>query len=64
MTKPGPFLIRICSICGTRINIESHKVDADGHAVHLECYAENVRKEQEQSTFKIPCDPLLVYPSK
>ena len=56
MTKPGPFLIRICSICGTRINIESHKVDADGHAVHLECYAEKV----QQATFKIPCDPLRV----
>ncbi len=56
MTKPGPFLVRICSTCGTRINIESHKFDTDGHAVHLECYAEKV--QEEQATFKIPCDPL------
>ena len=37
MTSPAPFYVRICSICGKRVNAESRKTDEDGHAVHEEC---------------------------
>jgi hypothetical protein len=37
MTSPAPFYVRICSICGKRINVESRKTDQEGHAVHEEC---------------------------
>jgi hypothetical protein len=37
MTSPAPFYVRICSICGKRVNVESPKTDKDGNAVHEEC---------------------------
>jgi hypothetical protein len=37
MTSPIPFFVLICSICGKRVNVESGKIDEDGHAVHEEC---------------------------
>jgi hypothetical protein len=37
MTSPASFYVRICSVCGKRVNVESHKTDEDGHAVHEEC---------------------------
>jgi hypothetical protein len=36
MTKPGPFYVLICSICGKRVNAET-KTDEGGHPVHEEC---------------------------
>jgi len=38
MTNPVPFCVLICSICNKRVNVETLKTDADGHAVHEECY--------------------------
>jgi hypothetical protein len=38
MTGPAPFYVRICSVCGKRVNAESPKTEEDGHAVHEECY--------------------------
>jgi uncharacterized Zn finger protein (UPF0148 family) len=37
MTSSAPFYVRICSVCGKRINVESRKTDEEGHAVHEEC---------------------------
>ena len=37
MTSPAPFYVRICSICGKRVNVESRKTDEEGHPVHEEC---------------------------
>jgi hypothetical protein len=48
MTSPAPFYVRICSICGKRINVESSKTDQEGRAVHEECGQSN--KSQGQLT--------------
>ena len=37
MTSPASFYVRICSICGKRVNVESDKTDDQGNAVHEEC---------------------------
>ena len=37
MTSPSSFYVRICSICGKRVNGESNKTDDNGHAIHEEC---------------------------
>jgi hypothetical protein len=52
MTSPAPFYVRICSICGKRVNAESRKTDADGHAVHEECFLSrgHSRKSESQLT--------------
>jgi hypothetical protein len=38
MTSPASFFVRICSICGKRVNVESRKTDEEGHPVHEECF--------------------------
>jgi hypothetical protein len=48
MTSPAaPFYVRICSICGKRVNVESHKTDQEGHAVHEECLSPGHSKKSE-----------------
>jgi hypothetical protein len=37
MTSSAPFYVRICSICGKRVNVESRKTDEEGRAVHEDC---------------------------
>jgi hypothetical protein len=46
MTSPAPFYVRICSICGKRVNIESRKTDEEGHSVHEECCHSNKSEGQ------------------
>ena len=47
MTSPASFYVRICSICGKRVNIESRKTDEEGHAIHEECCLSRGSKESE-----------------
>jgi hypothetical protein len=52
MTSSAPFYVRICSICGKRVNADSHKTDEEGHAVHEECRLSpgNSKKSEGQLT--------------
>jgi len=63
MTTPSPFSVVICSICGKRVNAEISKTDENGQAVHEECYADKIQREQRafKNLFKAP---VHVYPSK
>jgi hypothetical protein len=35
----------LCPVCNKPVALESAKVDADGHAIHSECYLAIVRKK-------------------
>ena len=48
MTKPGPFCVLMCSICGKRVNAETSKTDEDGQGVHAECYAQKHAGQQKR----------------
>jgi hypothetical protein len=58
MTSPASFYVRICSICGKRVNVESDKTDENGHAVHEECCPSQgqSRKSEGQLTRQTSCD--------
>jgi ribosome-binding protein aMBF1 (putative translation factor) len=58
MAVPTPFYVRICSICGKRVNGESHQTDADGHSIHDECSPSggHVKKSEGQLTPRTDSD--------
>jgi hypothetical protein len=48
MRSPASFYVRICSICGKRVNVESRKTDEEGHAIHEECCVSRGNKKLER----------------
>jgi hypothetical protein len=51
MASPAPFYVRICSICGKRVNVESRKTDEDGHAVYEECCLSQDHNKKSEGQF-------------
>jgi hypothetical protein len=51
MTSPASFWVRMCSVCGKRVNVETPKTDGDGLAFHEECYLSrgHSKKSEDQT---------------